>query len=179
MSTYVLLLSPISYYQCEFPPQQHQHIAASDGTPRLFNIYSAASDGSLLCVLMNKTQCLSFLFNVKSPWTVTGTKRIFTCVETPGSWIICWRLCSFQKLPPRDMFHGECSYLLSSPLCIALLIVCSYVPPLLRTALQERERERERKEKEGERDYSCDHCMWLRLIDSRTQMEELTLSTVS
>lgn len=73
--------------------------AESDGTPLLFNIYSKASEGPMLCVLMNKTRCLSFLFNVKSPWTVTGTKRIFTCAGTQGSWIICWRLCSFLKLP--------------------------------------------------------------------------------
>lgn len=43
------------------------------------------------------------------------------------------------------MFRGECSYLLSGPVCIALFIVCSYVPPLQRTVLQEKERERERK----------------------------------
>lgn len=54
--------------------------------------------------------------------------RIFTCVGTPGRRIICWRLCSFLKLPPCDMFQGECSYLLSAPVCIALLIVCSHVP---------------------------------------------------
>lgn len=77
---------------------------ASDGTPLLFNIYSKASEGPLLCILMNKTRCLSSLFNVKSPWTVTGTKRIFTCTGTLGSWIICWRLCSFLKLP-----HVTCS----------------------------------------------------------------------
>jgi len=39
------------------------------------------------------------------------------------------------------MFQGECSYLLSAPVCIALLIVCSYVPPLLGTVLQERHRD--------------------------------------
>lgn len=70
---------------------------ALDGTPCRF--IQKASEEPQLCVLMNKTRCLSFLFNVKSPWTVTGTKRIFTCVGTPGSWIICWRLCSFLKLP--------------------------------------------------------------------------------
>lgn len=36
------------------------------------------------------------------------------------------------------MFRGERSYLLSTPLSIALLIVCSPVPPLPRIVLQER-----------------------------------------
>lgn len=91
-----------------------QCAAASDGTLGLINIYSEASQGPPSCVLMNKTRCLSFLFNVKSPWTVAGTKRIFTRFGTPGSWIICWRLCSFLKLP-RVTCSGE-SVLIYSPL---------------------------------------------------------------
>lgn len=120
---------------------QQQHVVASDETTHLANIYSEASEGLLLCVLMNKTRCLSFLFNIKSPWTVTGTMGEYLLVlGHQGDGLSAGGLCSFLKLPPCDMFRGECSYLLSTPVCIALLIVCSHVP---QCASRETDRSRE------------------------------------
>lgn len=81
-------------------------------------IFIQTSEGPVLCILMNKTRCLSFQFNVKSPWTVTGTKRIFTCAGTPGSWIICWRLCSFLKLP-RVTCSIESAFIYSTALRVS------------------------------------------------------------
>lgn len=63
----------------------------------LANFYSKASEGLLLCVLMNKTRCLSFLFNIKSLWTVTGTMGEYLLVLghqgdglSAGSFVVLW-----------------------------------------------------------------------------------------
>ena len=93
-------------------------------------------------------------------------ENIYLCWDT-GELNYLLAALQFSEASPCDMFQGEFSYLLSSPLCIALLIVCSYVPPLLRTVLQEREREREREretEREKKRDtVCCDLYMGVRL----------------
>lgn len=42
MKTY----SEVVFLRSEFTLQQRRHVAASDGTPRLINIYSEASEGA-------------------------------------------------------------------------------------------------------------------------------------
>lgn len=114
-----------------FTQQQQQSGIGRDTSPLIFiqPIRHLLREPTLFCVLMKKT---SSVFSAKSPWTVTGTRRISTSVEAQGTWCCAAGGVGFLDVAfPCDMLYREMSDLLSSPPRITLFMVCSYVPPLL------------------------------------------------
>lgn len=82
-----------------------------------------ASEEPVLCVLMNKTRCLSILFNVKSPRTVTGTKRILTASGhlgvglSAGGFVVLWSFPVWH-VPGRVLLFTLRSSVYSSLYCL-------------------------------------------------------------